>query len=85
MTIPSDRFLQDGGPRIAMARTMPALALTLEVRAVDRNGNRSEPVTIDVVEDFSDDDAGGCAATGHGTIAFGLVWLVAAGLRRRRR
>jgi Synergist-CTERM protein sorting domain-containing protein len=60
--------------------TGQALDLELEVRAVDRNGNRSEPAVVTVV--VPEADAGGCAVGG------GAGWLAALALvpvlRRRR-
>lgn len=63
-----------------------AIDLTLQVRAVDHNGNLSAPVDVDVI-DVPPSDEGGCAVGGGA----GPGWLVAAAglalapLARRRR
>ncbi len=72
---PALHFVDEGQP----------VDLTLEVRAIDLDGNLSAPVSVDVL-DVPPGDEGGCAAGGGGA---GAAWLAALALvplvRRRRR
>lgn len=61
-----------------------ALDLTLEVRAVDLDGNLSAPVTVDVIDPSPTDDRG-CAVGGAGGSGLLAVVVVARARRRRAR
>lgn len=85
--LPATPFTQlSGDLSLHFNDTGQALDLTLQVRAVDRNGNLSEPVSVDVV-DAPPGDEGGCAVGGGA--GAGVGWLAALALvplvRRRRR
>lgn len=82
--LPATPFTQGSGDlALHFNDTGQALDLTLQVRAVDRNGNLSAPVDVDV-RDVPPDE-GGCAVGGGGAAG----WLAALALvplvRRRRR
>ena len=55
--------------------------VTLAVRAVDRNGNRSEPAIVRVTDGGAEDSDGGCAAGGGGRGGAALLGLAALGAR----
>lgn len=86
--LPATPFTQlSGDLSLHFNDTGQALDLTLQVRAVDRNGNLSAPVDVDV-RDVPPGDEGGCAVGGSG-VGAGAGWLAALALvplvRRRRR
>ena len=83
--LPSTPFTQlSGDLALHFNDAGQAIDLTLQVRAVDQNGNLSAPVSVDVV-DVPPGDEGGCAVGGGA----GAGWLAALALaplvRRRRR
>jgi len=64
-----------------------AFAGTLEVRVVDRAGNRSEPVLVSASgDDITADEGCTCSAAGSPSSSYGGLWAVPAlGLLARRR
>jgi hypothetical protein len=86
MTMPTVALIQDIDFDFSMSRDDPRVSFTLEVRAVDGNGNRSAPLTIVIDEDPGMNESNaGCATSSSGSLAGSVIMVGIMALMRRHR
>jgi uncharacterized protein (TIGR03382 family) len=92
MIIPKDVLIPPGEFNFSMSSNDPRVAFTLEVRAVDGNGNRSaalkivideQPMVVDEIA--GDDNKAGCSTSSPTPFAGNVILLGMMALARRRR
>jgi hypothetical protein len=92
MIFPKDVLIPPGEFNFSMSSNDPRVSVTLEVRAVDGNGNRSAPLTIVIDEQpmvvdeiAGDDNKAGCSTSSPAPFAVNAIWFGMMALARRRR